>query len=266
MAEGDAPSGALDDERFVRELRTQLLIAAAAGRLSPAGGHTAVLERAVQTAMDLLRADAGSLYLVDQKHAELVFQVALGSHARGLIGRRLPLGRGIAGWVAATGEMIAVADVQRDPRWAQEVAAAVGYAPQTMLAAPLLVAGETAGVLQILDKEGGRPFDGADLNLLGCIADQTALVISQSIQLHNLSLLLRTTIAELAGSEARDAIAAEADAFAERIQESAEYTDTVELARLLAEIAQQDEQGRRFCLQLAGLIAAYVRPRSSNGV
>jgi GAF domain-containing protein len=262
VAEGDAPDGTPDDVRFLRGLRARLLTAAAAGRLNPSGGHTAVLERGVQTAMDLLHAGAASLYLVDQKQAELVFQVALGSHARGLIGRRLPMGRGIAGWVAATGEMIAVADVQRDPRWAQEVAAAVGYAPQTMLAAPLLVAGETVGVLQILDKEGGRPFDGADMELMGRLADQTALVISQSLQLQSLSLLLRASIADLAGPEARAAIAAEADAFAQRIEDSAEYADTVELAGLLGEIAQRDDEGRRFCLQLVGVIAAYLRSHS----
>ena len=46
-----------------------------------------------------------------------------------MLGVRLPLGRGIAGWVVTSGQAIAVSDVHRDQRFDAETAASTGYVP-----------------------------------------------------------------------------------------------------------------------------------------
>src|SRR5690348_4743424 len=99
----------LGDERLADELRVRLTAVGTLATLSAPAEHGALLEQIVQTAMHVLRARAGSLYLLDEESDELIFEVALGERAAPLRGQRIPLGQGIAGWVAATGQAIAVA-------------------------------------------------------------------------------------------------------------------------------------------------------------
>ncbi len=246
----------LEDARLVTELRARLAQVGATGTLSVPTEHAALLELIVQAAMHVLRAQAGSLYLVDEDEQALVWEVALGERAAGLVGQRIPLGQGVAGWVAATGQAIAVADVQQDPRWAQDVGRAVGYLPRTMLAVPLLLGDRVIGVLQLLDKDGGRPFDAADMATLGLFANQAAVAIDQSRVMRSLSRLMR---AALTGLEETGDLTTRAAALAARTEESPEYRDTARLAELLSEIARAGDAGRRLALAVNAAIATFLR-------
>jgi len=254
------------DAGFVRELRARLTDAAAAGTLSAPTDHTALLRQTVSAAMTVLNAGAGSLYVVDDRTDELVFQVALPAQAQNLIGQRLPLGHGLAGWVAATGQAIGVADVQQDPRWAGDVAIGVGYTPKTMVAAPLLIGDRVIGVIQILDKDGGQPFGADDLEMLGQFANQGAIAIDQSQRLQSLGRLFRDALVRLAGTATWDALAADANSFVDRLESSAEHAETMELARLLGEISRRDDAGRRLCLDVVAAFAGYVGRRAQYGL
>lgn len=254
----------LDDETAVAELRARLAQVGAVSVLRAPTRHTALLEQIVATAMHVLHAHAGSLYLLDEEGDELLFEVALGERATPLRGQRVPLGQGIAGWVAATGQAIAVADVGQDPRWAQEVGRTVGYIPRTMLALPLLLEERVTGVLQLLDKDGGEPFSAADLTTLGLFAGQAAVAIAQSQTMRTLSGLLRLLLTDT-GEPGDGELSARVAAFAERTEESAEYRDTLRLAELLSEIARRGDAGRRLGLEVAGAIADYLRAQPRFG-
>jgi GAF domain-containing protein len=254
-----------EDEQFVAELRARLAQAGAAGVLAAPAEHSELLEMLVETAMHVLGARAGSLYLVDEGSEELVFEVALGERAAPLRGQRIPLGQGVAGWVAATGQAIAVSDVQQDPRWAQEIGRAVGYAPKTMLAMPLLLRDRVTGVLQLLDKHGGQPFDAGDMATLGLFARQAAVAIEQSRAVRSLSALLRASLAGLDQRGDLADLAAGAAAFVAHTEESAEYRDTMRLAGLLGEIARQGDAGRRLALDVLAAITSYLRGRGVAG-
>ncbi len=250
-----------DDARMVAELRARLAGVGAAGVLAAPSEHSELLEQLVQTAMHVLDARAGSLYLIDEGSEELVFEVALGERAAPLKGQRLPLGQGMAGWVASTGQAIAVSDVQQDPRWAQQVGQAVGYAPKTMLVVPLLLRDRVTGVLQLLDKHGGQPFDAGDMATLGLFANQAAVAIEQSRMVRSLSALLQSSLErlDLAGDLAD--LASQAAAFVSRTEESAEYRDTMRLAGMLGEIARHGAPGRKLALEIAGAVSGYLRNR-----
>lgn len=248
------------------ELRARLAVVGAAGRLAPPSGHAELLEQLVQTAVHVLRARAGSLYLVDEAGEELVFAVALGERAAPLRGRRLPLGQGIAGWVAASGQAIALADVQQDPRWAQDIGRAVGYAPKTMLVVPLLLRDRVTGVLQLLDKEDGQPFSAEDMGTIGLFANQAAVAIDLSRTLGSLSALLRFSLTDLGRQADLGDLAERAATFADHTEESGEYHDTLHLAGMLGEIVRQGDAGRRLSLEVIGAIARYLRAQPQLGV
>ena len=144
------------------------------------------LEAAVTAARQLFGAAACSCALVDDDGGELEFVAASGAGADAIIGVRLPVNRGIAGWAATSGEPIGVADVERDARFARDVAESTAYIPKTVLAAPLMSwEGEVSGVVEILDpgrqdsesRLGEHRGTGAELGVLTLVASQLAAVV-----------------------------------------------------------------------------------------
>jgi GAF domain-containing protein len=252
-----------EDAALVQELRVRLAQVGATAALSAPVEYSALLQQIVQAAMYVLNARAGSLYLVEEESEQLVWEVALGERAAQLVGQRIPLGQGVAGWVAATGQAIAVADVQQDPRWAQDVGRAVGYAPKTMLAMPLLLRDRVTGVLQLLDKDGGRPFSASDMETLGRFANQAAVAIEQSQTVRSLIGLMRAAITNLEDGGDLGARAAE---FAGRTEQGPDYREMMELSGLLGEIARAGDAGRRLTLDLARAVSTYVRAQRRFGV
>ena len=95
-------------------------------------------------------AAAVSLALVED--AALHYVAADGAGADVIVGTRLAAGRGIAGFVAATGQSLTVRDPAADPRHARDVSAATGYTPAVIQCLPVDGRdGEVAAVLSILD-------------------------------------------------------------------------------------------------------------------
>ena len=69
---------------------------------------------------------------------------------------RLPVNRGIAGWVAMSGETIRIADVATDRGSPGTSPSRRDYVPTTILAAPVVDShGEIAGVVEVLDPAEG---------------------------------------------------------------------------------------------------------------
>src|SRR5215218_274795 len=127
----------LADERIVDDLQEALTLAAAAGTIASPVTHSRLLEMIVETAAHVISARAAALFLIDEEAEELVFEVALGSKAEEVKKFRVPLGHGIAGLVAVSGQPMAVSDAESDPRQAADIAQSVGYTPQSILCVPL---------------------------------------------------------------------------------------------------------------------------------
>ena len=92
------------DDTFADQLRQALVRMGAAGQVAAPVDHNDLLDLIVGTAAHVIAAEAASLYLLDRATNELVFVVALGESAAKARQFRVPVGTGIAGWVAETGE------------------------------------------------------------------------------------------------------------------------------------------------------------------
>ena len=135
----------------------------------------ALLSSIVELGRVVLGAAACSLAVLDQDEEHLVFRAACGAGADDVTGLRLPVSRGVAGWVVSSGQPIAVQDVRADPRFAADVAESTGYVPRSILAAPLTASGEPLGVIEVLDR---TPVDGRDdMDLITRLAAQAALAV-----------------------------------------------------------------------------------------
>jgi Nif-specific regulatory protein len=133
-----------------------------------------LLRRMVDSIAEGMSADRGTIYLLDRGKGELVSRAA---HLPELGEIRLALGQGIAGAVAATGEVVNVPMVSDEQRFFAGVDRQTGYRTESLLAAPLRDhAGAVLGVVQLLNKRGGR-FTHEDEVRLGAFAAQAALIL-----------------------------------------------------------------------------------------
>lgn len=140
-------------------------------------GTSPALGSAVEALRHLFESAACSISLVDDEGAALVFVAADGAGAAQIVGQSVPVGRGIAGWAAMSGQPIAVSDVQADPRFARDVAESTSYVPRAILAAPLMGGeGDVLGVLSVLDPGVDETSDWV-LRMLGTGASLVALLV-----------------------------------------------------------------------------------------
>jgi GAF domain-containing protein len=256
----------LGDERFAKELREAFALASSVGAIGSPLSHQQLLRLIVETAADVITAQAGSLFLIDRDTEELVFEVATGPKADEVMSFRVPLGQGIAGFVAVTGHPMAIADVQQDPRHASDIAESIGYKPNSILCVPLMKDDQVIGVLELLDKEDGKSFNARDLEVLSLFAQQAAVAIEQSRTARNLVALIGEVLGVLGvlPPEERPGLAQRAHEFASHIEEDSAYQQTVELARLVQEIAAYGPNERVACQSLLEGFAAYLRTRGEQ--
>src|SRR5690242_4110478 len=86
----------VEEDRFGEDLRDALATAATAGTIAAPVTHSRLLEMIVETAADVIDANAASLFLIDREAQELTFEVALGEKAEEVKKFRVPLGKGLA--------------------------------------------------------------------------------------------------------------------------------------------------------------------------
>ncbi|MEM7357081.1 MAG: GAF domain-containing protein, partial [Acidobacteriota bacterium] len=127
-----------------------------------------VLELAMDRAEKLCRAETSSIWEVDAGRGELFFRVVRGSAAEEIRHRRVSMGNGIVGRVAASGVGEIVDDVNADPDWRGDLSGT--FRTKAVLAVPLLAHGRVIGVLQLLNPIGKLTFSDDDLERMRLFA------------------------------------------------------------------------------------------------
>lgn len=247
----------LADERFAEDLREALTLAAVAGTIASPVSHSRLLEMIVETAANVIFARAAALFLIDEEREELVFEVALGSKAEEVKKFRVPMGHGIAGLVAVSGQPMAVSG-ENHPRQAADIAESVGYKPRSILCVPLFYGDQIIGVLELLDKEGADSFSPEDMQDLGFFANQAAVAIEQSRINRSLAGLLGELLPAVGDGEG---LQRRARAFAAGLEEDPAFREALELARLVGEIAHEGENELKGCRAILRGFAEYLRAR-----
>jgi K+-sensing histidine kinase KdpD len=122
-------------------------------------------------------ADRGTLYLVDDVKKELWSKILQGSN---MIEIRLPVGKGLSGFVAEKGETILIPDTYADPRFNPEIDKQSGYRTRNMLCMPMKNKdGKLIGVFQLLNKKEGA-FDAEDVNFIDAFSAHASVAIENA--------------------------------------------------------------------------------------
>jgi HD-GYP domain-containing protein (c-di-GMP phosphodiesterase class II) len=138
-----------------------------------------VKKRAIEAAMKLLEAEAGSLLLIDPASGELFFEVALGDTGDKLKEVRLKKGQGIAGWVAEKGEPLIISECRSDKRFSKLADERSHFSTRNMICVPVKSKDKMLGVLQAINKRKGV-FDDTDKDALLALANQVAIAIENT--------------------------------------------------------------------------------------
>ena len=127
----------------------------------------------------LLDSEASATMLVTDDKKSLFFKVASGEKAKALRTMTLPLGQGIAGWVALHQKPEVVNDTKTDPRFAGKFDKASGFVTRSLLCVPMTYRGELVGVVEVLNKKTGT-YSPEDVSLLQSLASLASVAITNT--------------------------------------------------------------------------------------
>lgn len=116
---------------------------------------------------DVIGCDKASIFFINHKTAEMM----LHSDNQWF---KIPVGSGIAGYCAQSGETLNIPDAYKDPRFNKELDFKTGFRTRNILCQPVRAnrgGGHIIGVIQFLNKKNGHDFnDNDELVIDACVA------------------------------------------------------------------------------------------------
>jgi diguanylate cyclase (GGDEF)-like protein len=145
-----------------------------------------ILSVILDTAIGSVRATAGAAYVRQSGREELQLRAGRGLDERGGASR-VPVGEGVTGSVAATGEAVrgGTGDGGLELSPAEPTA-------RELISVPLRTSAGVLGVLNLYDRSDGRPFDAGDLETIRTFAGQAAVALD-NVLLHQEAQRLSVT-------------------------------------------------------------------------
>jgi signal transduction histidine kinase len=161
-----------------------------------------LLERIVEAAAEVTRAESASILLYDPLTRQLHFQVATDLDEPTLRGQVVPLEHSIAGWIITNRRSVRVADVEADRRFRGHVDGDAGRPMKSLLGTPLITKNKVVGVLEAVNKQRGE-FTQGDESVFSVLGAQAAVAIENARLFQQSDLIsefvheLRTPLASL---------------------------------------------------------------------
>lgn len=258
----------LQREQFAEELRQLLTGFETSSVLLAPFTHSRLLEMVVQAALEIISAQSGSLFILDEEAKELVPEVVTGAQVQAVKQLRIPLGHGIAGMVAMSGQPIALAHAHEDPRLALDIARAIDYIPDSILCVPLFYEEHVIGVIELLDKKGASSFNAGDMGTLCIFSNIAAVAIEQSRAYHDQKSVLTALIHSFkeADPQERQRLAQNAAAFADWLsREHVANMKARRLALLVYELNSYGENEYDVCLNILQSFVTNLRGSQGKG-
>jgi diguanylate cyclase (GGDEF)-like protein len=158
--------------------------------------QTLELEEILQTIMEKMAQFFGperwSMLMVDDESQQLYYAIAVGEDAESLRGLRVPLGEGVAGWVASTGNSLVVPDVALDAQWSAFSRAHPELKIQSIACVPVRSGDKTLGVIQLLNSKLDL-LSEYSISFLRILCDYAAIAIQNA---RSVTLIHQLTITD----------------------------------------------------------------------
>jgi HD-GYP domain-containing protein (c-di-GMP phosphodiesterase class II) len=153
-----------------------------------------LLNIVMRKAEDVMEAETSSVFRLDEEKQDLYFIIVRGEKGQAAKEIRVPIGKGIVGWVAKHGKSLLVPDVTKDPRWFKGVDKKTKFVTRSIMAVPLISKGKIIGVAEVLNKKGNRKFNNTDLEMFESLGNQIAIAIENAALYRELDELFLASI------------------------------------------------------------------------
>ncbi|MBI4688129.1 MAG: diguanylate cyclase [Nitrospirae bacterium] len=147
--------------------------------IAPILNHESLMQTILEKSTQLLKAEQGSLMLLNADTSELLIEAEKGIKDILAEEIRLRKGEGLSGKVLESGEPLLVEDIETDPRIKQKNRPR--YKTGSFMIVPLRIEDRIAGVLNISDKSTGDVFTENDMKLLNSFTASAAIAIERSV-------------------------------------------------------------------------------------
>jgi DNA-binding CsgD family transcriptional regulator/signal transduction protein with GAF and PtsI domain len=121
-----------------------------------------------------------SVWLISKDKKEVVCLQATGKKSDLVRGWRLPVGKGVVGWIAKNGESVLIKDTREDNRHYKKVDSQTGLEIRSIIGVPIHFEEKTVGVLQLVDTVPDR-FKRHQLKLMAGLAASAGVAISNAM-------------------------------------------------------------------------------------
>ena len=139
-----------------------------------------ILNTIMEMAAELIKAEGWSVLLLNEATNELVFEAASGKAGKKLLGMRLTIGQGVAGWVARYGKSLIVPDVTKDPRFYSGVDKKTKFTTKSVLCVPMKSSDRIIGVVEVVNKIGGEPFTQDDFEIFENVVAHLTIALEKA--------------------------------------------------------------------------------------
>ena len=178
-----APQNSITDDPNLLDL---LVFHNVARALTSSLDRDAILRAIMQQMEQFFKPETWSLLLLDEGRKELYYAVAVGHTEADLASLRVPVGRGLAGWVAEHGESLIVPEVSQDPRFDLNFSAPSGKnnagrpsRVRSAICMPLRSRLRTLGVIELLNCRLDSLSDYT-ISFLHVLCDYAAIAIDNA--------------------------------------------------------------------------------------
>ncbi|HEY9747241.1 MAG TPA: GAF domain-containing protein [Allocoleopsis sp.] len=145
------------------------------------------LRAVMDQARDLMQADRSTLFLLSQETNELWTKIADAANEK-TFEIRIPANKGIAGYVASTGETLNIPNAYEDPRFDPSTDKKTGYYTRNILCMPVFNSGgDLIGVTQLINKHQGS-FTNSDEEFMRAFNIQAGIALENAQLFENVLL------------------------------------------------------------------------------
>lgn len=228
---------------------------------------TRSIENLVRLAARAIGTDEASVLVRDGDEGGLKFMVALGSVADKLMDVKIPPGVGIAGFVFASGQPMAVDDVAQAEGFYGKVDEMTSYSTQTILATPLRVGEETVGVLEFINRIGEapyQPYTPEEMDQAAHFADAIATLVDAHETAGLIETLFEHSAADRKGKGPE--VESELRQWLKSVRSAPEHRDLLQLAVSLRDVATRGDAERELCRDVLEALARFTEKQSAGGL
>lgn len=180
MARATKDTQQTDRDKLRKRLKELELLTRSSHALNSTLDLDQLLKVIVRIVREASQAETVSVLFFDASKEHLVFEIAHGKRDRQLLGLSIPVGEGVAGWVAKNQRPLIVNNLKDDRRFSQQIERRLGLKTRSIMSIPLKRRNNPIGVIEAVNRRGSGGFTKEDLDVFLALGDHIATAIDNA--------------------------------------------------------------------------------------